>query len=562
MYNKNSKKCIFCLIYVQTVIQREQREPMDHRNLIKLLIVDDDRDVRVGMTKEIEWERLGYFPIAQAENGLDAIEKIKQEVPDVVLTDIKMDKMDGMALISYLSDHYPSIKIVLVSGYSDIAYYQKALEYKVFDFILKPTSIDNFEKVFSKLKEVIDREDRQNKKITFLEKATRTNSTYSKQNFLQRLLKNDFSGAEEIRYILQTHSLDLKFENLFVICIGFYYDLFLNKGKQGGTEQARKVVLQVLESEMEAIPHIICARSRNEIVCLCNGQPDAALRDKLNRVMLSARKTDGSTVFAGVSESCPDLMQCGVFYKQAYVAMRQITYLTKETVILYSDLNDFPILQKVDFDHTDVINSLFFMKDEGWKQQIETVFDSCIGQVCYDYDYIDIICSNLYFDVLEQLTRILPEYSETENFYSIISEIWSLSGKKAFFIQTLSGIQFLANFANTDNKSKLISVIDQVINQNFTNPQLSLTFISEAVGKTSAYISNFYKQETNRNINDVITRKRIEYAKKLLEETDLKTYHIAEEVGYADCSYFTKIFKKNVGVSPKQYRDSGLKAGK
>lgn len=534
---------------------------MADQNLIKLLIVDDDKDVRTGMFEGVDWKRLGFIPVEQAENGLDALEKIKICKPDVVLTDIKMDKMDGLELINYLSEQYPSIKIVLVSGYSDITYYQKALEYKVFDFILKPTCLESFEKVFSRLKLTIDQERAREQKISFLEKAAETVQVYSRKDFIFKLLRDEFSSRDEVCTALENHRLSLNFENVFVVCIAFCFDqpaVSMNKEILGKT---CRMLTAELDEAMQNIPHALCAVRQNELACLCNPLEEEALKQALIQAADKTKAKMNCTVFAGVSKKSPDLLHCELFYKQAYVAMRQITYCTSEKVIFYGRLNQFPQIQKIDFDHANVINSLFFMKDRQWETEVKDVFDSCEGCVCYDYDYIDCICNNLYFDVIEQLRGMIPDFNETENFYSILSEILPLKGKEFFFVQTLHSIQYMAECARTDNKAKLVSVINQIINKNFNNAQLSLTFIGESIGKTSAYISNLYKQETDKNINDVITHKRIEYAKELLATTNHKTYRIAEEVGYADCSYFTKIFKKIVGLSPKEYRDSISKVG-
>ena len=104
--------------------------------MYKLIIVDDEEEVRKGMFYEIDWNALGFDGVAQAENGIEAIALIEQYQPQVILTDIRMEKMDGMELIDHVKISYPEIEIVLVSGYSDIEYYQKALEIKIFGYLL------------------------------------------------------------------------------------------------------------------------------------------------------------------------------------------------------------------------------------------------------------------------------------------------------------------------------------------------------------------------------------------------------------------------------------------
>ena len=182
---------------------------MEEKELLKVFIVDDDRDVRMGMFNGVNWEELGFLPTGQAENGVEAIEKINIHQPDVLLTDIRMEKMDGMQLISFLSDMYPKIKIVLVSGYSDIEYYKKALRYKVFDFILKPTCLEDFQQVFSKLREEIYQERLQEKKAKLFEKMEQSGKLLSAQKFIEKLLNNEFSSEEELTHEWKIQNINL-----------------------------------------------------------------------------------------------------------------------------------------------------------------------------------------------------------------------------------------------------------------------------------------------------------------------------------------------------------------
>ena len=110
----------------------------------------------------------------------------------------------------------------------------------------------------------------------------------------------------------------------------------------------------------------------------------------------------------------------------------------------------------------------------------------------------------------------------------------------------------------SDGKIGLVSEIDSIINEHYQNSQLSLTFISEKLARNPSYLSSIYKNETGENISDKIVDLRINKAKELLDETNEKTYIIAEHIGYVDCSYFSKIFKKLVGLSPNQYRKQRL----
>ncbi|OUQ43238.1 hypothetical protein B5E65_05555 [Gemmiger sp. An120] len=533
---------------------------MENQELLKLLIVDDDRDVRMGMFQGVNWESLGFFPVDQAENGLEAIHKVEQQPPDAILTDIRMNIMDGLEMIRFLSVAYPRIKIVLVSGYSDIEYYKKALEYKVFDFILKPTCLEDFQRVFGKLKKELDEERLQQKRLQLLERMARRGDPRQAQGCLGTILQGRFSWPE-LRGELRARGSALEQEGVYVIGAAFCAGTSADEGGRRQPGFWQQAALEAVESAVQDLPHLAGAYRDREIVCLCNADGEESLRRRLEQAFADFPAQTGGRIFAGISKKSPTLAECGYFYRQAYIAMRQITYLHGQAALAYRDMPGMPQIEKVDFDQAVILNSLFFALDDRWRAEVDTVFAGCAGRVASDYDYIDCICNNLYFAAISRLQSIVQQFAEPENFHAIITEILPLEEKRRFFTQVLQGLQCLAEGERTDNRAKLVKRINRVIDENFANTQLSLSFVSEAVGRSPAYISSLYKQETDRNINDVIVARRIEYAKELLRTTSHKTYRIAEEVGYADCSYFIKVFKKHVGLSPKEYRDSAVKFG-
>ncbi|MFR4441584.1 MAG: helix-turn-helix domain-containing protein, partial [Hungatella sp.] len=92
------------------------------------------------------------------------------------------------------------------------------------------------------------------------------------------------------------------------------------------------------------------------------------------------------------------------------------------------------------------------------------------------------------------------------------------------------------------------------INQNYCSNGLSLDAVADHFRKNPAYLSKVFKKETGFNFSDYITKKRMEKGKELLADLSLKIYEIAEMTGYADVSNFIKVFKKNCGMSPNEYR--------
>ena len=126
--------------------------------MYKLLIVDDEKSIRSGIANGIPWEDWGFTVTATVSDGLEALELIAADKPDVVLSDIRMPNMDGVELMQYLNSNYPEIKIIILSGYSDFDYLNYSIKNNVTEYLLKPTDIDEFETLFKKMKNTLDNE--------------------------------------------------------------------------------------------------------------------------------------------------------------------------------------------------------------------------------------------------------------------------------------------------------------------------------------------------------------------------------------------------------------------
>lgn len=126
--------------------------------MYRLIIVDDEWEALKGMRDTLPWEQWGFEVAGAASSGEEAWLLIETITPDVLLTDIRMDEMSGIQLIDRVHQKYPEIRSVIISGYSDIEYYRKALEYKVFDYILKPSREEDFSKIFGNLRTILDQE--------------------------------------------------------------------------------------------------------------------------------------------------------------------------------------------------------------------------------------------------------------------------------------------------------------------------------------------------------------------------------------------------------------------
>ena len=127
-------------------------------DLYRIILVDDEEEVRKSIIRKIDWQAVGFTVVGDAENGEDALEKIEALEPDVVLTDIRMPYMDGLTLAEKIRQRYPSMKIVIFSGYDDFDYAKRAIKLNVTEYILKPVNVEELTAILRRIQESLDEE--------------------------------------------------------------------------------------------------------------------------------------------------------------------------------------------------------------------------------------------------------------------------------------------------------------------------------------------------------------------------------------------------------------------
>ncbi len=165
--------------------------------MYRLLIVDDEEDIRNGMSRGIPWKEWGFTVVGIAENGEEAVFLTEKEKPDVVLSDIRMPKMDGVELMQYLHDNLPEIKIVILSGYNDLEYLNMAIKNQVTEYMLKPTDIDEFEQLFRKIRKNLDEEKSRREELNQLKLAAMQSQALSYETVLNNLLDGYVGDSRE-----------------------------------------------------------------------------------------------------------------------------------------------------------------------------------------------------------------------------------------------------------------------------------------------------------------------------------------------------------------------------
>jgi two-component system response regulator YesN len=530
------------------------------RELLKVIVVDDEVMIREGLSLGIPWKDWGYEIVGTGKNGAEAIELIKEYSPDVVITDIRMPKMNGIELIKYIEKEEIQCQVIIISGYTDIEYYKKAIEHNVFDYLLKPTEDMEVKRVFERLKQKLENDKEQLRHIEEMKAMLDESIPLMKRNFLTRLLDGELMDWEIIRQKLYFFNFYLQLNKYCVVRVAFE-SLELNQNQDIFFEEHQCAMEQYIVGELNRrfskfMACVFFMNNRGEIVGICETDDILKVQRMMNEYANNLLEKKDIYLMVGISNPSVNIEEISGKQDQANQALLHLVMEEDTNIQCFSNLKvDSNTYLNRELNVKAVINKFLASKPNDEVEELESFFHFYTTEVQPDIEYIDTMCYVLYSEFVGVGIRygIIRENDYCHNFKANLDALTRLNSKKELLYQSMSRVKEKIDLKKS-KKETIIIEIEGFIMQHLYDTRLSLTMIGDGLNRNPAYLSSIYKKHTGNNILDYITDHRIEQAKKFLKTTSMKSYEIAEKIGYGDASYFTKIFKKHQGLSPSEYR--------
>lgn len=525
--------------------------------IFHLMIVDDEAPIRKGISRFINWEAINCTIDDTASDGLEAIEKLKDLPIDIVITDIRMPEADGLYLARYISEHYPGIKVIILTGYADFTYAQTAIQYNVSDFLLKP---------ISKEQVIAAVQNAQKKIITARQQRHMEQSdlAFLKDQLLQEL--TDHPDNAELLERIREYGIRLDcFRVVAFQLLPPGGDIPVLKELVGshpwaGCCRYNNLVLSIYREETtngNTSPGANGPHTGNVPPCgIVSSQDSHPLRARCREIQETARSMYGMEVSVGisalhstgagysaaVSESINALTQN--FYSTGSIAyycgnlpVRSGDALTAEEALSLNELETAIIGR--DFTAAfSVVNSMFIRMKSRFAKSAD----------------VKNICTMIYYIGL----RALVKKGKTGNSDFVIQKIESSTDIFELEVIITEFLDHLRNaLVKEEGFSRIVRQTMSYIDSNLAS-SLSLDQIAGEIPINPSYLSRTFKKETGQALTEYINLARIEKAKELLSDTESLNYEVAEQVGFHDPAYFSAIFKKYTGISPKEYKNRRL----
>lgn len=519
-----------------------------------ILVVDDEAIIRQGIVSRIEYLKLMPEAIYQASNGIEALEIVREHHPAIVMTDIRMPKMNGLELARVLQAEFPDIAIIILTVYNEFDYAKEALTLGVSDYLLKPISngalIETLQIVDDKINEKL-------RIVSALSSATKLqeeNDKLSSEQMFHKLLGSGTLTEKE----KATHSLLFgSRHHSFSMALAGYEAASADKRRDYSSAHVGHSLFTIAQSISSPLGfHIFESYgTSHQFYVIISAQNAETLSEQLTfflgSLMFKAQEKLNIILTLGVSE--PAEYVCRKLLSQSSESYNQRLISGNGNFFLYDQPKDIKIHPRLENELAQMTKCI----GEGNTKRALEVITSMLGEAGSSLKFVWTQIINHIIRSQSHKWSQLPPSIKSSLLYALSGDVFDMFHSRdemVKHIQSLINSILGANeIGELDSAGRICMAIDY-INSNYTKDIL-LNDLAERFEFSPNYLSTAFKKETGKNFVGYITELRIKEACRLLAETDVRVVDVSYKVGYDDSQYFFRVFKKQTGKTPLQYRN-------
>ncbi|RAV11135.1 response regulator transcription factor [Paenibacillus contaminans] len=535
----------------------------------KVVVIDDKPFIRQAIVQTIDWDKLNCTVVGQAEDGIEGKRLIQELQPDILVSDIKMPGLSGLDLAELIGTDYPMSKTILITGYQDFEYAKRAVRLGVFDFIVKPINNEELSNVIRRAVSELDNrrtEHENNAKITTAFVELEKQHTSSIPSLRSKLIGDLIAGTDNVQE--QVSNLEILFSR---------YVLHIVRTKEkpaaagtSGTKLRKQMQLRLAEQAHELTNkrdfYLIESLQSDDLIFVClfpKALPQREIRMKLqsfcSEFIQEASSKENISCTIAVSSVYKSLLELPEAFREATATMDSSFFRAEESV-LFSDhgqqtkeMGKFSIIQDLEqfnemLEHKsseEVIGHLerFLEQITAYSEGNILVVKGLLSEVC-------LAAARHYFRVTGD------EFGLGKSVDQILEEVYRLSSMKEASAYLGSFIGHIKRKLEGGDKvySLVVKKVVDYINSHLAD-SINLTSTADHFGLSPSYLSRLLRTETGINFVDLVSKARIEAAKRLLMDPKNKVNEVGEMVGYKEYAYFYQVFKRLEGQSPKEYKN-------
>ena len=531
--------------------------------MLKVFLAEDEFIIREGIKNNIDWQAHGYEFCGEASDGELAFPLIQKTRPDILITDIKMPFVDGLALSRLVKKELPETEIIILSGYEEFDYAKEAIQIGVARYLLKPVNGETLLQEIDSVAEIILGKQKEKEIREKYQKEMEENSLRDQMDLFQHLVTGDCS-MEELLSVAD--KLDLKI-------MAPWYSIVLLKiqsMKHDYEEYSGSIVVVderiaklaepehvlIFDRALEGRAFLFKADSEEELL--------AYQKEYLGDVKEVLSGYANLRYFGGIGTPVNRLREIPASFEDASHAFAH-RYLVAESCILDSSL----LMQEGAAEHEDFRISAVNPEQIDRTKMQEFLRTGDLDEVVY---FVDEFFGKL--DGGAMKSRIFRQYITMDAYFSIVDFLKGLGLQKDeieapdqdssilqdeksamdYIVRIMEKALVLREKKASSRYEDVVSEVIHYIEDNYAQEELSLNLLASHVNFSPNHLSMIFSQQTGQTLIRYLTDYRMNRAKELLRCSSKKSSVISMEVGYKDPHYFSYLFKKTQGMTPTQYR--------
>lgn len=524
--------------------------------MYKLLIVDDENQIREGLRKILKWEDYDIEICGEAREGEEALKIAKTLNPDIILTDIKMPGMDGIQFLQAVKAGNLSSRIIVLSGYDDFTLVRQAMRYGAVDYLLKPAGKRELIQV---IEEIID----QQEDAKLFQRDSGKGLETAQNALLNRIITNSISAME---YNEKMEMLELDFGTgpLAVARLEFVDSLSSIGFPASYLQEIFSICQDYIQDRKKGIAF---TNTAGNIVFILTAAREEMLRldlkDDLEGLLEEIKSSVSTEMYLAVSKPVKSYRGLGEAYKEAENALHYKFIFENKRILFMKEISTYFSEKKLT---TEVVQQeIEDLIRDGDKQNILSYLEEAFGNdqevlVNSNYDIfknmaMEMMIYMFHYIYTQMLANRMEIWKLKERTLQKLSEIRTLKGMKEILIDAF--FKACDEFAQNQmsHYSKIVCDVIYHIKNSYSDVDLSLQYLADEFHVNSAYLGRIFKKETGVNFADYLNLYRIDEAKKLLKETNLRGSELCKKIGFSNYNYFYIVFKKVTGQKPSELRN-------
>ncbi len=528
--------------------------------MYKVFLADDEIVIREGIRNNFPWEQTEFILAGEAPDGEIALNMIQDIKPDILITDIKMPFMDGLALCRHVAHTMPWIQVVILSGYDDFAYAKEAISLGVKEYLLKPVNAQELLETLSRIGERIQEDKKQQADIKSLKEQFASSSRFIKEKLLRELFTSATSKDTISELMDRSRRLHM------ALYAKRYLAILVSPGYTDKRYEESLAVLGTLQR--------LCDGSAGAVymcevggcpVLLVLGDSDSDLEERAygfaQAVQYGIEQALGIPMQLSIGSAVKDLWEVRDSLSTAQAVQRTMDSFQGENsqrrIMGIHDVGIAPGLSLLNLDVVPIGEQLQYATQAD-VEEILSHYVSSLGDVAMrssmmaNYVYVEIMlaASRIIKENGGIPQDVMPELAHQNLDESLIT----VDDVLPLVRRILSKAIAFRDQQSATRYGLVIRRAQAYLNEHYQNPGISLHEVARHVALSNNHFCTVFSQEMGITFTEYLTGLRLSRAKELLRTTSLRSSDIAYQVGYNDPHYFSYLFKKNTGLTPRDFR--------